>query len=116
VTNSNTFCITSCISFAPSLYVSYRVPTYVHVMYGDLARNVPNHAQSSFYTFVKYLFPLIILRTVYHRGFIFDIIIGLGEGLTLTCVFCVFSWQAEEGRCPEISLSDAGARLYNRYC
>jgi len=25
---------------------------------------------------------LIILRTVYHRGFIFHILIGLGEGLT----------------------------------
>jgi len=33
-------------------------------------------------TFVKKWFPLIILRTVYHRGFIFHMLIGPGEGLT----------------------------------
>jgi len=33
-------------------------------------------------TFVKYWFSLIIMRTVYHRGFIFHMRIGLGKGLT----------------------------------
>jgi len=36
----------------------------------------------------KKWFPLIILRTVYHRCFIFHMPIGLGEGFTF--IYCVF--------------------------